>query len=64
MHYKVSKSRGARTHGSGFFIDGFGYVTIKWVEPENFDKNYDELNVYKCGRKAMKNLLKTVDSND
>lgn len=49
------------TRGTGFWIDGFGQVSIEWIEPEIFDTEYDKLMVVKAFIKAAERLFETIE---
>lgn len=64
MTYKIKKSEDVPTaRGTGFFIDGFGQISIEWVEPETFNKDYDKVQVIKAFIKASERLFTSIDNN-
>lgn len=47
--------------GTGFFIDGFGHISVEWVPPEKFDKDYSKIDVERAMSKALDRLYDYID---
>lgn len=47
--------------GTGFWVEGFGHVSIEWTEPEEFNKDYSEIYIHECMQRATKRLLSAIN---
>lgn len=47
--------------GTGFYIDGFGHVSIEYVQSDDFDKKYDKRKVERAMQNACDRLFDAID---